>query len=112
MVDVENGKSWIAYLKRYKTKYLVLCLVKLSRAQIVCMCEFVCEERHPDQGRLETYKSVSVKIKEKSCSYDVVINKWIREGLSVDEKSGLISWRVSKKIKIRDVNGRLISEPT
>ena len=52
---------------------------------------------------------VDAKIIDKSCKYDVVIDKYIKEeGLSVDEKSGLISWRVSKKIKIRDVNGMLI----
>lgn len=46
---------------------------------------------------------LNAKLKEKACRDDVDIDKWIWvEGLSVFEKSGLITWRVSKKIKIRD----------
>ena len=49
------------------------------------------------------YTQVSgCKSKEKACRCDVV-DKWIWvEGLSVNEKSRLIYWRVSKKIKNMD----------
>ena len=51
---------------------------------------------------------VNVKLKEKACRDDVDIGEWIL--LSVVEKSGLITWRVAKWIKMRDEHGRLINK--
>ena len=50
-----------------------------------------------------------MKLKEKACRYDGVIDKYIAsKGLTIDDKSGLTSSREFEKIKNRDVNGRLI----
>jgi hypothetical protein len=79
----------------------------------VCVCVFVCEVSHIEEGWLDTHKWVDAKLQEKDHKCDAIIDKWIgAEGLSVDEKSGLIASRVSKQIKIRDDNERLITEPT
>lgn len=88
MVDVENGKAKIAYLKRYRVELLVSILVQ---PQLVCVqvCMWII---HTEQAWQETHKWVYVKLKEKACRCDVVVDKWIWvEGLSVDKKSGVIS---------------------
>ena len=45
MVDIENGKAQIAYLRWYWTKLLVSCLVNPNQAQLVYMREFIYKER-------------------------------------------------------------------
>ena len=60
-----------------------------------------------------SYKLVNAKLEKKYCRCDTIIDTWFwLEGLSVDEKSGLIARRVSKQIKTKDEKGRLIGEPT
>lgn len=56
---------------------------------------------------------VNAKLKEIACIYVVDIDKWIWiDGLSFSEMRRLITWRVSKWIKNRDDNEKLISEST